>query len=133
MMRLVIVESPYSGNVPLNLRYLRACLRDAVLRGESPYASHALLTQPGVLRDEIPDERAQGIAAGFAWRTAAALTVFYEDLGWSSGMWQAHRDCQARGLPFQSRRIGIWETAHDERVGRSIASADWLRSLRGRP
>lgn len=85
-MRRVIVESPYAGDVELNLRYLRACLRDCILRGESPYASHGLLTQPGVLRDDVPEERKTGIEAGYAWWEGADDLIFYIDLGWSRGM-----------------------------------------------
>ena len=43
---LTVIESPYAGDVEGNLTYLRACLKDCVERGESPYASHGLLTQP---------------------------------------------------------------------------------------
>ena len=53
-MTRVIVESPYAGDIEKNMRYLRACIRDCLLRGETPYASHALYTQDGVLRDDIP-------------------------------------------------------------------------------
>lgn len=89
-MRRVIVESPYAAPTPegieRNVRYLRACLRDCLLRGEAPFASHAIYTQPGVLRDEVPDERKHGIESGFAWRQVADATVCYMDLGVSSGM-----------------------------------------------
>jgi len=85
-MRRVTVESPYAGDIERNLRYLRACMRDCLLRGEAPFASHALYTQPGVLRDEIPAERELGIEAGFAWRAAADATIFYQDLGTTRGM-----------------------------------------------
>lgn len=88
-MRLVIVESPYAGDVERNIRYARACLADCLARGESPLASHLLYTQPGVLDDTKPEERAKGIAAGFAWRCMAEATVFYVDLGMSRGMTQA--------------------------------------------
>lgn len=47
MMRRVIVESPYAGEVEANVTYARACVRDCVLRGEAPIASHLLFTQPG--------------------------------------------------------------------------------------
>lgn len=69
----VIVESPYAGDIDRNVRYVRACMRDCLLllRGESPFASHALYTQEGVLRDDVPEERMHGISAGFAWREAA--------------------------------------------------------------
>jgi hypothetical protein len=84
--RRVIIESPYAGDVERNLRYLRACLRDSLLRGEAPLASHGLYTQPGVLDDLDPEERALGIAAGFDWRDVADATVVYTDLGLSRGM-----------------------------------------------
>jgi len=82
----VIIESPYAGDVKENLRYLRACMRDCIMRGESPYASHALLTQVGVLDDNVPKERGLGIEAGFAWRQAAGKTVVYTGRGTSGGM-----------------------------------------------
>ena len=82
----VIIESPYAGDIEANLTYLRACMRDCLLRGEAPFASHGLYTQPGVLRDEDPDERAKGIAAGFAWRPFVRKTVVYTDRGITEGM-----------------------------------------------
>ncbi|MBO4228155.1 hypothetical protein [Bradyrhizobium neotropicale] len=85
-MKLVIIESPYNGDVTRNVEYARACVRDALLRGEAPFASHLLYTQPGILRDDIPDERRWGIAAGLAWGAVADATVVYTDLGISSGM-----------------------------------------------
>lgn len=86
MKPIVILESPYAGDVERNVRYARACLRDCLLRGEAPYASHLLYTQPGVLDDSVLAERALGIEAGFAFRPAAAMTVVYTDLGISHGM-----------------------------------------------
>jgi hypothetical protein len=87
---LVILESPFAGPTPeardRNLRYARACLRDALERGEAPLASHLLYTQPGVLDDDKPDERAKGIAAGLAWGRSAGASVVYLDQGLSGGM-----------------------------------------------
>ena len=34
-MRLVILESPYAGDIERNVAYARACLRDSLLRGEA--------------------------------------------------------------------------------------------------
>lgn len=82
----VILESPYAGDVEANLTYLRACMRDCLLRGEAPFASHGLYTQPGVLRDDVPEERGHGIAAGFVWRALCRKTVVYTDRGISDGM-----------------------------------------------
>lgn len=93
-MKRVIVESPFAGDVERNLRYVRACMRDCLLRGEAPFASHALYTQLGVLDDTIPEQRKLGMDAGFAYRHVADVTAFYVDLGWSRGMraGQAHAE-----------------------------------------
>ena len=61
-------------------------MRDCLLRGEAPYASHAMYTQPGVLDDGDPADREHGIKSGFAWREVADATVIYIDLGISKGM-----------------------------------------------
>ena len=84
--RLVILESPYAGDIEANTRYARACLRDSLLRGEAPIASHLLYTQPGVLDDMIGEERQLGIDAGLAWKTVATASVVYTDHGISRGM-----------------------------------------------
>lgn len=90
-MRRVILESPYEGDcgalrIERNLRYLRACMRDSVRRGEAPFASHAMYPQPGVLDDLDADDRELGMQAGFAWRASAAATVVYVDFGITKGM-----------------------------------------------
>jgi hypothetical protein len=48
-MKLVIIESPYAGEVEANVAYARACMRDSLGHGEAPIASHLLYTQPGIL------------------------------------------------------------------------------------
>ena len=105
-MKRVIIESPYAGDVCRNLRYLRAAMRDCLYRGEAPYASHALYTQPGVLDDMLALERALGIQAGFAWRAAAELTVVYGDLGITEGMRKGIAAAQEMGHPIEYRYIG---------------------------
>lgn len=112
-MRLVIVESPYKGNVDLNLRYLRSCIRDCISRGESPYASHRML--PGALDDDNPEERQLGIDAGLAWRRAHwinedgfvrhVIPVFYLDLGWSGGMSAALTLYEKEGVHYERRNL----------------------------
>lgn len=92
-MKRVIIESPFAGDTEqqraLNLRYLRACIADSLARGEAPFASHAIYTQPGVLDDAQPEQRKLGIAAGYAWGTQADVVAFYVDLGVSKGMREA--------------------------------------------
>lgn len=119
-MKRVILESPFAGDVARNLHYLRACLRDSLLRGESPLASHGLYTQPGVLRDDVPAERDAGIEAGFAWRPFANATVVYTDLGISGGMQRgiddAKRIARLRGEEptIEYRQLGEgWDRASE--------------------
>lgn len=85
-MKLVILESPYAGDIEANVAYARACVRDSLSRGEAPIASHLLYTQPGILRDDDPEERQWGIDAGLAWGAVATATVVYTDKGISRGM-----------------------------------------------
>jgi hypothetical protein len=106
-MKLVIIESPYAGNIEENVTYARRCVRDSLSRGEAPIASHLLYTQPGVLRDEIPEERKWGIEAGLAWRTVAEGTVVYFDYGTSSGMKYGIEDAIRCGRPIEYRTIGL--------------------------
>jgi len=103
--RLVIIESPYAGDIEKNVAYARRCVRDAVLRGEAPIASHLLLTQPGVLRDEIADERTLGIEAGLSWLRVAEASCVYTDFGISTGMAHGIRAAVAAGVPVEYRTL----------------------------
>jgi hypothetical protein len=104
-MRRVILESPYSGDVDANVAYARACVRDCVLRGEAPIASHLLFTQPGILDDGVPAERDLGIQAGLAWCGVAEASVVYADRGISSGMEFGIRCARAHGIPVEFRLL----------------------------
>lgn len=119
-MDIVIIESPY-GNVDpdlieRNVQYARACMKDALERGEAPYASHLLYTQPGVLDDSLPAERLRGIEAGFAFRRFARRTAFYVDLGWSQGMTLALEHCRAKSFPMTFRTLTGWTDGHRETI-----------------
>ena len=104
-MRLVILESPYAGDIEANVEYARRCVRDALARGEAPIASHLLYTQPGVLRDEVPEERQWGIDAGLAWANRADATVVYTDKGISSGMKHGIANAERAGRPIEYRTL----------------------------
>lgn len=85
-MKLVIIETPYAGNIKRNVEYAQKCMRDCLLKNEAPYASHLLYTQENVLNDDIPTERELGIEAGLCWGKMAEKTVVYIDYGISNGM-----------------------------------------------
>lgn len=104
-MRFVIVESPYAGDVESNVRYAQAALHDCLMRGEAPFASHLLYTQPGVLRDGVPEEREIGIGAGLELAKRADATVVYEDNGISVGMRFGIKAALDAGRPIEYRRL----------------------------
>jgi hypothetical protein len=108
-MRLVFIESPYAGDVERNLRYARAAMRDCLTRGEAPFASHCLYTQPGVLDDNVISERALGIGAGQAWGDKADATVVYDDMGVSPGMQYGIDRAIKAGRPIEYRKIPGWK------------------------
>lgn len=115
-MRRVVVESPFSGDVDANVQYARACIRDCLLRGESPVASHLLLTQKGVLNDSDPIERAVGINAGHAWMHGADAVVVYTDLGISAGMQAGISAAEFHKLKIEYRTLGANHTRGIEDV-----------------
>lgn len=105
-MKLVILESPYAGaDLEKNLTYARACLKDCLLRGEAPIASHLLYTQPGVLDDTVSAERAKGIVAGHAWMNWADIVVVYTDEGISPGMLQGIERAAYLQIKIEYRKL----------------------------
>ena len=111
MMRRVIIESPFAGtpeDVARNARFVRAAMRDCLLRAEAPWASHALYTLPGVLDDTVPVERALGIEAGLVWGAAAELTVAYINIGVSPGMIVGIERAHREGRPVEYRFLPGW-------------------------
>lgn len=103
--RRVIIESPFAGNIEANLTYAREAMRDCLERGEAPYASHLLFTQPGILKDEEPEERTWGIEAGLTWGQLADVTVVYCDLGVTRGMELGIERAKLLGRPVEWRQI----------------------------
>ena len=104
-MKLVIIESPFAGDVDANIEYARRAVKHSLSLGEAPIASHLLYTQDGILDDNIPHERQQGIDAGLAWRTVAHASVVYTDRGISEGMEYGIAAAREAGLPVEYRSI----------------------------
>lgn len=110
-MKRVVIESPFAGVSPEdrkeNIIYMRAAIRDSFLRGEAPFASHAIYTQHGILNDDDPDERELGIEAGLVWGSSASLTAVYVDRGISTGMRQGIVRAYKDGRDVIARAIQI--------------------------
>lgn len=100
-MRLVVIESPLAGDFKRNIRYARLCMIDSLRRGEAPYASHLLY--PQVLDDKLPEDRALGMTAGFAWAARGDAHVAYVDLGISGGMKAGREKAEANGVVWEER------------------------------
>lgn len=114
-MKRVIIESPYAGDIERNVKYARACVRDSVLRGEAPIASHLLFTQPGILRDDVKEERNAGIAAGHAWMDVAEICAVYTDLGLSAGMEKGILVAARARIEIEFRKLPAgWEREADK-------------------
>lgn len=107
-----IIESPYAGDIERNTLYARRALRDALERGYAPLASHLLYTQPGVLDEHNPDERAWGIEAGLVWLPLVRVQLFYQDYGWSKGMYAAAARGRDLGVPQEFFTIGVNPDVH---------------------
>ena len=104
-MKKVIIESPYAGDIEANVKYARACVKDSLMRGECPLASHLLYTQEGILDDNIAAERQMGIAAGLEWLRVADMHVFYIDTGFSKGMRYALEYSQKTNMDIKFRKL----------------------------
>ena len=107
---LVLIESPFAGDVEKNIRYARACMRDSLLRGEYPFVMHLLYTQEGILNDDIPLERDLGIESGLAWGQCASKTVVYTDLGITPGMEQGIQRAKEEGREIEYRQLESWKS-----------------------
>jgi hypothetical protein len=86
----VVIESPLGAptreGIEENKMYARMCMRDSLIKGEAPYASHLLYDHREILDDLKPDERELGLSAGLDWGNVAQITAVYVDRGISKGM-----------------------------------------------
>ena len=100
---LVVIESPYKGKVKQNVAYAQKCMRDSLLRGESPFASHLLYTQ--VLDDAIKKQRDMGMDRAFNWYKHADLMAVYIDKGISDGMKMGMEVAEKLGIEVVYRTL----------------------------
>ena len=103
MKSIVIIESPYAGDIEKNVDYLHRCMMDSINRFEAPFASH--MVYPFYLDEDKPEEREDGIQLGFAWLAVAERQVFYIDNGFSEGMMKAFIKGQELGINQVLRKI----------------------------
>lgn len=107
-MRRMVLESPFAGDTPTNLAYARAAMHDSLMRGEAPFASHMLYTQPGVLADSDEYERGLGIEANLEWMAGAEGVAVYIDRGITPGMTLGIKAATRAGLDIEERSLPAW-------------------------
>lgn len=100
-MKLLVIESPYAGDVERNVAFCEAVCRYACMQGYAPMASHLLYTR--FLDDNVPDERTHGIDAGLAWAKHAEEAWFCLRAGdeMSRGMRYALERHRHEGRPYR--------------------------------
>lgn len=105
----VFLESPYAGDVEVNVAYAEACMIHSIMLGEAPFASHLLYTR--MLDDTNALDRAAGLACAKAWRERADKVVVYADRGISPGMVEGIKHAESLGKPIVQRRLPSFEIA----------------------
>jgi hypothetical protein len=103
IVKTVAIESPIAGQLERNREYLKRCILDCLGRGETPYASHAVLTL--ALDDTDPEQRREGLLMGLCMSATLDQRVFFIDYGWSSGMVAARHFYDDNGLSYVERTI----------------------------
>jgi len=142
--QLVIVESPYSGDIQANLDYLDCCIHDCKKRGEGGLATHLLYTKTpfyGHVADSPPD----GMTAGRiwccklgtqGWRQIASKAVFYLDRGMSQGMMDALEYYQSIQFPVEFRKFNLTVEELEDYfrvkkisppLAKTISDTEWLQ------
>lgn len=140
MRRVVLIESPYSGNGTEAIRYLACCLLDSILRGEAPIASHAIypLCLPersgsfeGKTGREVGLECRDELAGLFQSVTdhrgplpRPVKIVLYVDNGETSGMRRGHVD-ERRTLSGEPLRI--WDSGEWPSEARWSRTNEWAQ------
>lgn len=102
---IVVIESPFACDPEEMTAYARCAVHDSLMRGEAPFASHLLYTQPGVLEDADPREREAGLSAAASFYFAADLVAVYTDYGISDGMRRGIEQAKALGVRVEERQV----------------------------
>lgn len=123
-------ESPFGAStgdeVLRNVAYAYIGMRDSLLRGEAPLASHLLYTQ--MLDDRDAAEREIGIEAGLEIGRWAVRTVVYQDLGISRGMDYGIKNAESVNRPVEYRRL--YDEALDAEEISRLVMADYAKKFK---
>ena len=105
IVELVLLESPYYSEdesvMKENVKFAEACMRNSLMRGEAPMASHLLYTR--VLDED--GERSIGMSAAMSWQTVVDKLVVYSDRGITDGMTESINLAVKKGLRIEYRTL----------------------------
>ena len=124
-MSLIILESPYSGDIPTHVAYAQRAMHNSREKGEIVIIPHLLWTQhhlaPTYFVCDWDDKyevknggREESLKQICKLRKMADKIVFYMDYGMSSGMKDGLEQCKRENIPYEERYIGNKEM--DKRI-----------------
>ncbi len=136
----VVVESPYSGHVALNVHYALHCMRHSLERGEAPVLTHLLYTRVPT-GDHVPDgaanrviDRELGLVCARQLRKACGIMVLYLDEGFSPGMKRAEKEALHDDVTIHYRYLPGWTATKAKWIAEAPewdpARRAWLTSQR---
>lgn len=139
-MKLVVIESPFAPpkddprpeiTLQRNVAYCRAAMRLAFDEGFAPYSSTGLYTLPGVLNDEISQERSLGMRGGFSWGRVKEVEERWMMMDYhkSSGMISGEKEAIKYGQRVVEKTI----PGFDDRWTRSVLIFDVMKETIARP
>lgn len=114
---VVVLESPFSGDIPRNIAYGQRIMADSRERGEIVIMPHLLWTQHHEAPEHFVSDydtkydiknggREESLEQIKILRGLADKVIFYTDYGMSSGMEHGLEDCKTRGIKYEMRQIG---------------------------
>ena len=108
--KIIYVASPYAGDIEKNVRYAQDACRAVLLAGAHPYAPHLYITN--ILRDDVPEEREQGLKTALAFLTVCdELWVFGPRI--SKGMAGEIAEAERLGKPIRYMDLDLKITERD--------------------
>lgn len=89
---VILVESPYAGDIQRNSEYARRAMLHVIEQGHTPIVPHLLY--PQVLDDSDPLQRERALEMCAELREQAEEVWFFIDYGMSSGMLRARDELE---------------------------------------
>jgi len=118
MQNIVIIESPFSGDIDKNIRYAQQAMNHSRENGEIPIVPHLMWTQHHLAPNYFVSDydakftikncgRDVSLEQIKVLRRLANKVIFYVDNGYSSGMKLALEHCKEENIQYEERTLFI--------------------------